>query len=89
MKLICTLAGHRAGPETWNDGLYFARCTRCGGDLIRQRGAEWAALPPGLRVTWHPNGHKGLHWSKAISRARDRTPRTVPKPAPRRHGEES
>ncbi|MEG3087108.1 hypothetical protein [Sphingomonas sp. PB4P5] len=41
-------------------------------DIIRQRDGQWEALPAGLRVAWHPSGHQGIHWSKAISRARAR-----------------
>lgn len=86
MKLICKLRGHLPGPETWNEGLYFAACTRCGGDIIRQRGGEWGLIPTGLRVAWHPIGHQGLHWSKAISRAREShaaPPKSKPLPTAR------
>jgi hypothetical protein len=70
MKLICKLLGHRPATEVWNEGLYFATCTRCHIDVIRQRGSEWTAVPAGLRVVRHPPGHQGIHWSKVISRSR-------------------
>ena len=88
MRLICKLRGHLPGTETWNEGLFFATCERCRRDNIRQRGAEWEGVPLGAKVVWHPSGHQGLHWSKAISRARARRiqVREITLPGPRQAG---
>lgn len=53
----------------WNEGLEFANCSRCALDLIRQPGCDWVSVPAGVKVVWHPPGHRGLHWSKALGRA--------------------
>ncbi|WP_261292504.1 hypothetical protein [Sphingomonas hylomeconis] len=70
MRMICKMRGHQPGAETWNEGLFYATCGRCRGDIVRQRGGAWEVVPAGVRVVWHPAGHQGLHWSKVISRAR-------------------
>lgn len=52
MSLLCRLGGHEAGAgEIYNGGYYFARCRRCGEDMIRS-GAAWRMVPPGHRVVW-------------------------------------
>lgn len=52
MSLLCALGGHEAAPgEVYNGGYYFARCRRCGDDMIRS-GAAWRMVPKGHRVVW-------------------------------------
>lgn len=52
MSLLCGLGYHTApGVPRWNDGYYFARCTRCGVDLIRTPFSGWR-VPNGYRVVW-------------------------------------
>lgn len=52
MSLLCALGGHEAGAgEIYNGGYYFARCRRCGRDMIRS-GAAWRMVPDGHRVVW-------------------------------------
>ncbi|HEX2763249.1 MAG TPA: hypothetical protein VHM92_05315 [Allosphingosinicella sp.] len=52
MSLLCALGGHEAAPgEVYNGGYYFARCRRCGEDMIRS-GAAWRMVPEGHRVVW-------------------------------------
>jgi hypothetical protein len=52
MSLSCALRGHEAGAgEVYNGGYYFARCRRCGLDMIRS-GAAWQKVPSGHRVVW-------------------------------------
>jgi hypothetical protein len=53
-SLRCGLGWH--APESlacWNDGYYFARCRRCGLDLVRTAYGRWHG-PRGFRVVWRP-----------------------------------
>lgn len=52
ISLRCALGWH--APEQtprWNDGYYFARCRRCGCDLVRTSFGQWH-VPRGYRVVW-------------------------------------
>jgi hypothetical protein len=52
MTIICTLFGHRVIAEpVWNSGFYFARCARCGADIVKIPGERWHR-PRNARVTW-------------------------------------
>lgn len=52
VTLRCALGYHRAnGVPRWNDGYYFARCARCGVDLVRTPFSRWH-VPAGHRVVW-------------------------------------
>jgi hypothetical protein len=58
MSLLCALGGHEAGSgEVYNGGYYFARCRRCGLDMIRS-GAAWRMVPEGHRVVWRSGRHR-------------------------------
>jgi hypothetical protein len=58
MSLLCALGGHEAGTgEVYNGGYYFARCRRCGRDMIRC-GAAWQMVPGGHRVVWRTGRHQ-------------------------------
>ena len=52
LHLPCALFGHRAKREpVWNDGFYFASCSRCAHDIIRIPGEKWHR-PHHARVVW-------------------------------------
>lgn len=52
LPLLCALGWHRTDPlAQWNDGYYFARCKRCGHDLVRTAFGDWT-VPRGYRVVW-------------------------------------
>lgn len=52
MRLLCALGRHRPEPwPRWNAGYYFARCKRCGRDLVRTAYGDWG-IPKGCRVVW-------------------------------------
>jgi hypothetical protein len=52
LSLRCGLGYHAAnGVPRWNDGHYFARCARCGVDLVRTPFSRWH-VPNGYRVVW-------------------------------------
>ncbi|HEX6374767.1 MAG TPA: hypothetical protein VFZ91_03500 [Allosphingosinicella sp.] len=58
MSLLCAMGGHEAGGgEVYNGGYYFARCRRCGRDMIRC-GAAWQMVPSGHRVVWRSGRHQ-------------------------------
>jgi hypothetical protein len=51
-RLLCGLGLHRAGRVVGhNNGYSFARCARCGRDLVREPGGKWRE-PRGYRVVW-------------------------------------
>jgi len=51
-SIACALRGHKPRAEQIeNRGLVFARCRRCGADLVRKAG-EWQAVPKGYRIVW-------------------------------------
>jgi hypothetical protein len=51
-RLLCGLGLHRAGRVLGhNNGYSFARCARCGRDLVREPGGKWRE-PRGYRVVW-------------------------------------
>jgi hypothetical protein len=53
--LICSLKGHRPGEKIIrNGGRAFARCARCGVDLIETDG-QWRTPPKGARIVWRPS----------------------------------
>lgn len=52
MSLSCFIQGHFASEEqVWNRGYSFAKCRRCGCDMIRSDGG-WDIVPRGHRVVW-------------------------------------
>jgi hypothetical protein len=54
MSLLCLAGKHVARTgETWNQGLYFSRCRRCGCDMVRAD-KVWETVPPGFRIVWRP-----------------------------------
>jgi len=54
-RLLCVFGIHAAAPgETWNQGYGFARCRRCGRDLVRSLLDDWREPPRGFRIVWHP-----------------------------------
>jgi hypothetical protein len=51
-RLPCALLGHRISREpVWNNGFYFAACSRCGRDIVRIPGEKWHA-PLHAHVVW-------------------------------------
>lgn len=59
MPLLCQLGRHRPGTRArWNDGYYFARCTRCHRDLVRTAFEGWH-VPRGYRVVWQAKPPQG------------------------------
>ena len=58
MKLMCTIADHRAVEEqVYNSGYFFGRCRRCGCDLIRTGRRQWQPVPRGYGVVWKAGRH--------------------------------
>jgi hypothetical protein len=54
MSLLCFGGKHAARTgETWNQGLYFSSCRRCGCDMIRAD-KTWEPVPLGFRIVWRP-----------------------------------
>lgn len=52
LPLLCALGRHKTDPLVqWNDGYYFAKCRRCGLDLVRTTFGGWT-VPRGYRVVW-------------------------------------
>jgi uncharacterized Zn finger protein (UPF0148 family) len=50
----CRIKGHAPGERiVRNAGLGFARCTRCGADLVEKDG-KWSIPPKGARIVWAP-----------------------------------
>ncbi|MGF1549080.1 MAG: polymer-forming cytoskeletal protein [Sphingomonadaceae bacterium] len=50
--LLCLFGIHRPGTAiAWNEGYYFARCERCGHDIVRTPLRPWH-IPRGRRVVW-------------------------------------
>ena len=58
-KITCAIRGHQPGAkQTRNAGTTFARCRRCGADLVG-RGGDWEPVPKGFRVVWKPAAPEG------------------------------
>jgi hypothetical protein len=54
MSLRCLAGKHAARTgETWNQGLYFSSCRRCGCDMVRAE-KIWETVPQGFRIVWRP-----------------------------------
>lgn len=52
MSLLCFAGKHAARTgETWNQGLYFSSCRRCGCDMVRAD-KVWEPVPLGFRIVW-------------------------------------
>jgi hypothetical protein len=52
VKLFCSIGGHSASEQRMrNAGHHFARCTRCGIDLVEHEG-RWSTAPKGFRIIW-------------------------------------
>jgi hypothetical protein len=52
MSLRCLAGKHAARTrETWNQGLYFSSCRRCGCDMVRAE-KIWETVPQGFRIVW-------------------------------------
>lgn len=76
MTLFCRLLGHVAMDTHYrNQGLDFALCARCAGDLIRREGADWEPLPRGTRVAWQHSGQGSDAASVATRMMRPPPPR--------------
>lgn len=79
MPLLCRLGRHRpGGAARWNHGYYFARCSRCGSDLVRTAYGKWQA-PRGYRVVWQAEPPANAAPPALI---REATPEPAPGPAP-------
>ena len=53
LPLTCRLFGHAPDPfPRWNEGYYFARCRRCGTQLVRTAYGRWQPPPRGFRIVW-------------------------------------
>ena len=76
MPFLCELGWHRPDPMVrWNDGDYFARCGRCGRDLVRTAYGGWH-VPKGYRVVWQarpPEGARPIHASAELRQSAVRT----------------
>lgn len=78
MITICAFKGHSAAAQTIrNQGYHFARCGRCGTDLLEQDG-KWAAAPQGFRIVWRSAAEAAPHTPAAVLTAADRD--TAPQP---------
>lgn len=54
MSLFCLAGKHAARTgETWNQGLCFSSCRRCGCGMVRADKA-WEPVPHGFRIVWRP-----------------------------------
>lgn len=54
MSLLCLAGKHAARTgETWNQGLYFSICRRCGCGMVRAA-KVWEPVPHGFRIVWRP-----------------------------------
>jgi hypothetical protein len=54
MSLLCFAGKHAAHTgETWNQGLYFSSCRRCGCDMVRAD-RIWKPVPHGFKIVWRP-----------------------------------
>jgi hypothetical protein len=52
VKLLCSIGGHSPSEQRIrNAGNHFARCTRCGFDLVENDG-RWSTAPKGFRIIW-------------------------------------
>jgi hypothetical protein len=52
LSIYCAMAGHKASAATIrNGGHHFARCTRCGADLV-EHDDVWTTAPKGYRIVW-------------------------------------
>jgi CheY-like chemotaxis protein len=57
--ITCAVRGHSPGAEQIeNAGVVFARCRRCGTDLVRRKG-PWQPVPKGYRVVWRAGNEEG------------------------------
>lgn len=56
MSIFCLSGNHWLPADPiLNQGFAFARCTRCGRDLLRAAGT-WRAPPKGFRIVWKDTG---------------------------------
>lgn len=63
MHLGCRIGWHKAAStEVWNNGLYFARCSRCDCELIRPAVGRWKPVPRGFRIVWKPRTVLDIDW---------------------------
>lgn len=52
MSFACLAGNHAPNPNpVLNQGFAFARCTRCGRDMMRSHNA-WRRAPKGFRIVW-------------------------------------
>lgn len=52
MSIFCSVGGHRPSEQRIrNAGHHFARCTRCGADLV-EVDERWSTAPAGFRIIW-------------------------------------
>lgn len=91
VSLRCGLGWHAPDPVArWNDGYYFTRCRRCGGDLVRTAYGRWRT-PRGCRVVWRSSRPEGTSTAELVRspppapRAGDRASAELPIQAVLRH----
>lgn len=78
MSILCSIGGHSASEERIrNAGHHFARCTRCGNDLVEADG-RWSTAPRGFRIIW-----------KAVPREAEPVLELVDEFEPEQQGEEA
>jgi hypothetical protein len=54
---MCIFSHSAPTSGTYNQGIYFGACARCGRDLIRS-GERWTPVPQGMRVAWRRAGEQ-------------------------------
>lgn len=65
MSILCSILGHSRPAEKpiWNDGYFFARCGRCGDDIVRRgQSRAWRDVPKGHRISWRDRTEWDIRW---------------------------
>lgn len=66
MPLLCGLGRHKIDRlARWNDGYYFAKCRRCGHDLVRTAYEGWS-IPQGFRVVWQAEPPRHARFAQVV-----------------------
>jgi hypothetical protein len=80
--LACRLFGHDPDPfPRWNEGYYFARCRRCGTQLVRTAYGRWQLPPRGFRIVWSTVRPDSLAAAPMLLDPADLLPEPPPPPA--------